>query len=111
MASARGHRNGDGDVKLSKALSWLLRHGAKNEGIRLTSDGFADLKEILKHRSFAGRFTVADVERVVANDAKQRYTLRRCGGEGSVDVEDPHLLEIKANQGHSVQVNPSQNSC
>jgi 2'-phosphotransferase len=97
------------DVRLSKALSWLLRHGAEKEGVRLTPDGFANLKDVLGHRTFAGKCTVADVKRIVANDSKGRYTLRRVGDcGGSSDEDDAQVLEIKANQGHSIQVRKSE---
>ena len=38
----------------SKALSWLLRHGAEKEGLAIRSDGFVRLAEILAHRSLRG---------------------------------------------------------
>ena len=80
-------------VKLSKALSWLLRHNAESEGFTLLEGGFLPVSEILKHRRFVG-FTIADVETVVQNCEKQRF--------GTKDDIDGKLL-IRANQGHSMK--------
>jgi len=35
------HHQSDSDVALSKLMSYLLRHGAKREGIQLDQNGFA----------------------------------------------------------------------
>lgn len=31
-------------IRVSKSLSWLLRHGATKENIQLDSEGYADLE-------------------------------------------------------------------
>eukprot|EP00013_Stygamoeba_regulata_P008517 CAMPEP_0177673308 /NCGR_PEP_ID=MMETSP0447-20121125/25864_1 /TAXON_ID=0 /ORGANISM="Stygamoeba regulata, Strain BSH-02190019" /LENGTH=45 /DNA_ID= /DNA_START= /DNA_END= /DNA_ORIENTATION= len=45
MAGRRAgkQRSGSSNVELSKALSYLLRHGAKKRGIPIRSDGFIDM--------------------------------------------------------------------
>jgi len=80
-------------VKLSKALSWLLRHNAESEGFTLLAGGFLPVSDILKHRRFVG-YTKEDVEVVVKNCVKQRFALK--------EDNDGRLL-IRANQGHSIQ--------
>jgi len=80
-------------VKLSKALSWLLRHNAESEGFTLLEGGFLPVSEILQHRRFTG-FTVEEVEAVVQNCEKQRF--------GTKMGDDGRLL-IRANQGHSIK--------
>lgn len=40
------------DVKTSKALSWLLRHGAKKEGLAVLPDGWVALDDVLKRKNF-----------------------------------------------------------
>jgi RNA:NAD 2'-phosphotransferase (TPT1/KptA family) len=82
------------DISLSKTLSWLLRHAATKEGLPLSSEGFVPVSQILNHRQLRGKYTVDDVKRVVANNNKQRFSLRASGG----------VLEIRANQGHSLPV-------
>ncbi|XP_016978832.1 tRNA 2'-phosphotransferase 1 [Drosophila rhopaloa] len=83
------------DVQLSKKLSWLLRHGAKSEGIHIKEDGFVSISDLQEHPRYR-TFTLEKLEEIVSTDAKQRYTLRwnpDCG-----------VHEIRANQGHSLSV-------
>lgn len=53
-----GHRGGAGgedrpqrasgrEVQVSKALSWILRHGAVELGLSLRSDGYVPVTEVL----------------------------------------------------------------
>lgn len=55
-----------------------------------------DVRDIEQHRGFLGKFTVSDIQRVVAENDKQRFSLRTHPISGK--------LQIKANQGHSVNV-------
>lgn len=82
------------DISLSKALSWILRHGAIKEGLIITEEGFVAVDEILKHKSFRN-YQLSDIQRVVAENEKQRFALR-------TDTETG-ILYIRANQGHSIQ--------
>lgn len=56
--SSRGGRGGRGrgrggggpvsrEVMLSKKLSWLLRHGAEKEGLKLGHGGYVNLQEVV----------------------------------------------------------------
>jgi len=89
------------DVKLSKALSWVLRHSASSLGLHLASDGYVALNDVLSldHPRFicvhnnTPKFTVEDVERVVRENDKQRFKL---------EYKD-NVLCIRANQGHSIK--------
>lgn len=74
-------------------MSWLLRHGALREGLPMKPDGFIAVKDVLNHRLLKRNCLLSDIERIVANDSKMRYTLRR---------DANNSLEIKANQGHSM---------
>ena len=99
MASHRSE-NDKHNVRLSKALSWLLRHN-----LRLVSEitknpvdpsGYVNVEDVLKLPRFAG-YTVSQVEEVVKLNDKQRFSLRTEGKQ----------LQIRANQGHTVEgVNP-----
>lgn len=82
------------DIQLSKSLSWLLRHGAVREGFVLSPEGYLEVNKILQHKTFRGKYSATDIERVVNSNDKQRFKLRH----------NPHTncLEIKANQGHSI---------
>ncbi|XP_008302590.1 tRNA 2'-phosphotransferase 1 [Stegastes partitus] len=91
----RGNRGGeDRDVCLSKSMSYVLRHGANQMGLNST-DGFLFVEELLTHPQFR-LYSVEDIERVVATNDKQRFKLRSHPEDGR--------LQIRANQGHSVQV-------
>lgn len=60
-----------------------------------SEEGYVSVLTLLSHKSF-NKYKFADVERVVNNDEKQRFKLR-CN-------LFTKLWEIKANQGHSIQL-------
>ncbi|XP_074129464.1 tRNA 2'-phosphotransferase 1 isoform X3 [Sminthopsis crassicaudata] len=91
----RRPREQDPDVRLSKALSYALRHGAVKMGLPMGSDGFVPLDALLRLAQFRD-FSEEDVRRVVRTNAKQRFALRP-GPPGG-------CASIRANQGHSLQV-------
>ncbi|KAL8590091.1 hypothetical protein ACOMHN_034322 [Nucella lapillus] len=82
-------------VRLSKSLSWLLRHGAEKEGFTFLPGAFLYVDDILKKPQFSND-TVDDVKAVVSTNDKQRFHLET--------DEDTGRLKIRANQGHSLQV-------
>ena len=67
------------NVRLSKALSWLLRHNLHlvSEVTKEAIDpsGYVEVDAVLKLPRFAG-YSVAQVEQVVAINDKQRFALR-----------------------------------
>lgn len=75
----------------SKTLSWLLRHGAKKEGLTISEDGYVLVEELLTHKNCRS-ITVEQLHEIVDTCAKQRYGLK--------ETENGHLY-IRANQGHS----------
>lgn len=75
------------DVRLSKKLSSLLRHRAHANGLQITADGFVSVPTLLALPQFSA-ISIDDISRVVASDAKQRFTLT---GD-----------RIRANQGHTL---------
>ncbi|XP_041517574.1 tRNA 2'-phosphotransferase 1 isoform X1 [Microtus oregoni] len=93
----RAHRprEQDRDVQLSKALSYVLRHGALKLGLPMRADGFVPLRSLLQLPQFHS-FSIEDVQRVVDTNGKQRFALQP--GEPSTGPL------IRANQGHSLQV-------
>ncbi|KAI9366710.1 KptA family-domain-containing protein [Zopfochytrium polystomum] len=98
----RGGGGGDRDdpaVKFSKALSWLLRHGAVKEGVPIRPDGFVLVSDLLQHPKFRGK-NLSDVQAAVRDSDKQRYQLA-----SEVDAATGETVwMIKANQGHSIEV-------
>lgn len=89
-------RSGEKDlIKLSKSLSWLLRHGASQEGLQFDEGGYIDVNKILALKQFR-RYEESDIVKVVETNDKKRFDLRR--------KSEPGTLQIRANQGHSIPV-------
>lgn len=90
----RGGRNRkpeDPMVKQSKALSWILRHGAVKEGIPITSDGWVLLSDLFGMRKFQN-LTMETLRFIVDGNDKKRFELQEDGEES----------RIRAVQGHSI---------
>ncbi|CAG8531460.1 12030_t:CDS:2 [Funneliformis mosseae] len=85
-------------VKLSKSLSYVLRHGAQKEGLNIRADGYVNLHELMRLPRFKGR-TLDEIQQVVKENDKQRFTLIQQTTE-SGDI----VWWIRANQGHSLEV-------
>lgn len=79
------------DKKLSKALSYYLRHAPQELGLQLQAGGWVEVGELLdalaQKKIYA---SLEDLQRVTRNSDKQRFAL-----EGT---------RMRANQGHSVPV-------
>jgi 2'-phosphotransferase len=82
------------DSDLSRALAYVLRHGARREGFVLLEGGYLAVDDILNHKKFRNLCDERDIRRIVAFDSKRRYSLSRKNGK----------LSIRANQGHSIEV-------
>jgi putative RNA 2'-phosphotransferase len=70
-------------VRKSKYLSWLLRHGAREEGVWLDEAGWTSLDEVLRVSGLSRQ----EIEEMVCNDPKRR-----------LQIEDGR---IRACQGHT----------
>ncbi len=82
-------------TKLSKYLSLILRHNPGIIGIKISvQGGWADVKQLISGINQAGKFKIdmETLEEIVHTDEKQRYSFN----------EDK--TKIRANQGHSIQV-------
>jgi putative RNA 2'-phosphotransferase len=75
-------------VRLSKRLSFVLRHRPDTVGLALDDAGWVDVDELLD----ALRLSRADLEQVVATNDKQRFAFDESG------------TRIRASQGHSRSV-------
>jgi putative RNA 2'-phosphotransferase len=78
-------------VRVSKRLSWALRHDPTAAGLVLDAQGWAAVPEVLAALAVSREVLDAVVE---GND-KQRFAVQR-GGDG--------IERIRASQGHSVRV-------
>ncbi|HEX5595340.1 MAG TPA: RNA 2'-phosphotransferase [Micromonosporaceae bacterium] len=78
-------------VKLSRRLSYVLRHDPGRVGLVLDAAGWVPVRDVLAALSMER----AELEAVVAGNDKQRFAVER-GADG--------VERIRANQGHSVKV-------
>ncbi len=82
------------DIQISKALSYLLRHGAAKEKLPIDEQGYVKLSTILSNnRIKTHRATKQDIERIVETNNKKRFTL----------ISRDDGTYICANQGHSLK--------
>ena len=81
-------------VSTSKFISLILRHRPGIIGISLDKHGWADVQELISgvNNSDGHTLDMETLEEIVRTDEKQRYSFNK-----------EHTL-IRANQGHSVQV-------
>lgn len=80
-------------LKLSRFISFILRHKPESIGITLDEHGWASVSELLSGINASGNeIDMQTLEEIVAEDEKQRYSF-------SADK-----TKIRANQGHSVNV-------
>ena len=80
--------NTKNDIRRSKKLSWLLRHGAREVGLPMDAAGWVSVPEVLRALSI----TRAQLEHAVATNRKRRLQL---DGE-----------RVRACQGHSADGTP-----
>lgn len=89
---------GKRDVQISKALSYLLRHGAVKEGLPIDSNGFIPVAVLLRHnRLKSHKCTLEDIHRIVENNDKKRFQII----ERRLENSEPEEI-ICATQGHSI---------
>lgn len=80
-------------VRISKFLALVLRHDPTRIGLTVDGEGWADVDELLSAAQAHGLpISRSELEQVVRDNPKQRFTL------------DPERNRIRANQGHSVEV-------
>jgi putative RNA 2'-phosphotransferase len=80
-------------VRVSKYLSKHLRHEPERLGLELAPGGWVAIEDLLAACAERGfRISREELEEVVARNDKQRFSL------------DPTRTQIRANQGHSVEV-------
>ena len=80
------------DRDTSKYISLILRHKPEKIGITLDEHGWANVDELIAGVNKTHPLDQAGLERIVAEDEKQRYSFN----------DDKTL--IRANQGHSIPV-------
>jgi 2'-phosphotransferase len=128
---ARGGRGGGSrnpanqprEVQVSRKVSWLLRHGASSEGLKLGKAGYVSVADALNTRALKSlKITFEELKEVVAKNDKQRFSMIQTSSldqvpeteESSQEAQvaqpvdmtsdDPKDYLIRANQGHSIKV-------
>ncbi|KAJ2319431.1 tRNA 2'-phosphotransferase [Coemansia sp. RSA 2681] len=82
------------EVRLSKQLSYLLRHGAEDKGMKLRDDGSISIRDLLKYPKLKST-TFAQIQHVVETNNKKRFALYE---------DTDKQWYIRAVQGHSIAV-------
>ncbi len=79
--------------KISKSLSYVLRHRPESVGIKLSDSGWVDVDQLLDAFNQSGKKLTRELlEVVVAENDKQRFEFSKDG------------TQIRARQGHSTDV-------
>ena len=88
------------EKKISKSLSFWLRHRPEEIGITIGDDGWTDIDELIEKAADKGiEFTFDELKHVVENNDKKRFSIKK---HHVIKGDDKFF--IKANQGHSIDV-------
>ena len=124
---SRNPANQPREVQVSRKVSWLLRHGASSEGLKLGKGGYVSVADALNTRALKSlNITFSELKDVVAKNDKQRFSMIAASAlekapEEAVEAgreeepaqqhvvvdmtsDDPSDYLIRANQGHSIKV-------
>ncbi|KDR67620.1 hypothetical protein GALMADRAFT_257845 [Galerina marginata CBS 339.88] len=72
----RGFDKDPPEVRISKTLSWLLRHGAQGEGLPMRKDGYVKIVDLIEHPKLKAQdVNLEKIKAMVTADSKQRYDL------------------------------------
>ena len=84
-------------IRISKFMSWLLRHGIDERKLEMDSDGFILLDDLMNQGEMKS-VSIDDVQHIVDTNDKKRFTIeeRIKGGYAK--------KYIRANQGHSKEI-------
>jgi RNA:NAD 2'-phosphotransferase (TPT1/KptA family)/inhibitor of KinA sporulation pathway (predicted exonuclease) len=91
MKKKKSNFNRD-DVRLSKKLSYILRHGANDLKISMADDGYVYLDELIKKGKVKASFE--KIQKVVNNNNKKRFQMEQ---------DENEKWKIRAVQGHTMK--------
>ncbi len=80
------------DKNTSKFISLILRHKPETIGITLDEHGWADVSELIAGVSKTHPLNMEDLERIVAEDEKQRYSFN---DDKTLDEETARKVGIR----------------
>jgi putative RNA 2'-phosphotransferase len=79
--------------KISKFLSYILRHNPETIGLQLDDNGWANIDELITKASIHHHpFSIEELKEIVETNDKKRFVLDNGG------------TKIRASQGHSIEV-------
>ena len=91
------HRNQNGQkssYELSKKMTYYLRHNAVKAGLKIRSDGYVKVNDLLRLQYFQrNRVRFEDINYEVNTNDKQRYSM----------IQEKDGWYVRANQGHSMK--------
>ena len=82
--------NNNRNTQISKYLSLILRHQPESISLKLDTNGWANISELLQKSNL--KFSFDELEEVVATNEKKRFSF------------DETKSKIRANQGHSISI-------
>jgi len=107
----RNPRDMPREQQVSRKVSWLLRHGAHQEGLQLGAGGYVGVADALNTRALSALgVSFTELRDVVRTNDKQRFSMVRkdavagAGVEEEPESDEPEAYLIRANQGHSIDV-------
>jgi putative RNA 2'-phosphotransferase len=77
-------------TKISKRLSYILRHAPESVGLQLDKNGWASVHDLMT--KFGGSLSIEDLKEVVETNEKKRFAFNN------------DLTKIRASQGHSIEI-------
>ncbi|KAI0077756.1 hypothetical protein K474DRAFT_1642794 [Panus rudis PR-1116 ss-1] len=96
----RGLPKDSEEVRISKTLSYILRHGAQKHGLYVRPDGYVRVTDLLALQQFR-LLDFPTLQKIVQSNDKQRYALLLDRDEAA--PQNGEIWWIRANQGHSIQ--------
>jgi RNA:NAD 2'-phosphotransferase (TPT1/KptA family) len=81
-----------GDRKLSRTLTYILRHGAVENGLAMDGAGFVRATDLYKSKDLR-RLDEETLRLIVASDSKNRF-----------ELDEGPPLRVRATQGHSIKL-------
>jgi len=93
-------RDHDPDVRISKNLSYLLKHGAHKEGLKIDKEGFVRIDDILQLEFYRNRRIPAErIKKIAGTTEFRRYQVKT-----ETDQNGNPVDYIRATEGHTLKV-------
>ncbi|KAL8863589.1 MAG: hypothetical protein Q9178_000270 [Gyalolechia marmorata] len=107
-SSGGGKRPPSREETISRAMSYVLRHGAEKEKLKLDESGYINCQELLNwHRLRSLHVTFPELQNIVDTNAKKRFALIPSPLSSSSPTQPsskPSDYLIRASQGHSIAI-------